>query len=633
MRTLSFGSSTVRDLSREVLLTDGLGGFSLSALSGVPTRSYSGLAVSLNPPVERHLMWIAARETLDVAGRRASLHAFEVAPNTFEGEGLGCVERVTLTDLLPQRVQFALGVRVRRRAFMPRHSGTLVLLYDVEAREAGTLTLGGLFTDRDMHAVHDRMPDLAFEHGGDAVTVRGTRSLRMRLVGGGVTPLDPRVLPQRLHFRAEAERGEASTDVAASADVWRVAFEAGTSRFAVVIDGSGEANVDPWQAWEDEVARRRDLVERAWSATNVRDDIVATLAVAADAFLVRRRTTDSTSVIAGYPWFADWGRDAMIALRGLTLATGRFEEARELLETFLQYEQGGLVPNNFFDDGSGAGYNTVDGSLWLFVAFEAYVNATGDEAFARRHLPHLRRMIETLAAGTRFSIRLHDSGLLRAGEKGVQLTWMDVKIHDWVVTPRHGRPVEIAALWLNALSVHDRLAQRLGEAPAFEAWRAKGRAALTDFWRERDYPADVLGDDGSPDASIRPNALLALSRLDERDVTASALRVARRDLLTPVGLRTLSPTDERYRPTFGGHRFVRDSAYHQGTVWPWLIGAYADLDPKRDALEGLIAHLPEAGVGSVSEVFGGSDLVPGGCPFQAWSVAELLRAYVETSTS
>lgn len=630
---MTFGSGAVRDLSREVLLTDGLGGFSLSALAGVPTRSYSGLAVSLNPPVERHVMWIAARETLEVDGRSASLHAFEIAPNTFEGDGLGCVERVTLTDLLPQRVQFALGVRVKRRAFMPRHSGALVLLYDVEAREGGTLTLGGLFTDRDMHAVHDRMPLLTFEHEGDAVTVRGTRALRMRFVGGEVTSLEPHVSPQRLHFRAEAERGEPSTDVAASVDVWRVAFGPGTSRFALVIDGSGEVNVEPWRAWDEEVARRRALVERAWNATNVRDDVVATLAVAADAFLVRRRTTNSTSVIAGYPWFADWGRDAMIALRGLTLATGRFEEARELLETFLQYEQGGLVPNNFFDDGSGAGYNTVDGSLWLFVAFEAYVNATGDEAFARRHLPHLRRMIETLAAGTRFSIRLHDGSLLRAGEKGVQLTWMDVKIQDWVVTPRHGRPIEIAALWLNALDAHDRLAERLGEAPAFEGWRVQGRAELTAFWQGRVYPADVLDDDGSPDASIRPNAVIALARLNEPDVTASALRVARRDLLTPVGLRTLSPTDERYRPTFGGHRFVRDSAYHQGTVWPWLIGAYADLDPSRDVLAGLVAHLPEAGVGSVSEVFGGSDLVPGGCPFQAWSVAELLRAYVETRAS
>ncbi|PYE55254.1 putative glycogen debranching enzyme [Deinococcus yavapaiensis KR-236] len=624
----------MRDFSREVLLTDGLGGFSLSTLHGVPTRSYSGLAVSFTPPVERHVMWIAARETLAVEGRRTTLHAFEVAPLAFEGEGLGCVERVNLTDLLPERVQFALGTRVRRRAFMPRHSGALVLLYEVEASETGSLTLGGLFTDRDMHAVRDELPALTFERDADSVTIRGGRFLRVRLrCEADVTPLEPHASPQRLHLRAEAERGEASTDVAASVDLWRVTFEAGTHRFALVIDGLGDASFDPWQAWQDETARRRDLVERAWSATGVRDEVVATLAVAADAFLVRRESTNSTSVIAGYPWFADWGRDAMIALRGLTLVTGRFEEARELLETFLRYEQEGLVPNNFFDDGSGAGYNTVDGSLWLFVAFEAYVHATGDEAFARRHLPQLRRMIDDLARGTRFSIRLHDSGLLRAGEKGVQLTWMDVKIHDWVVTPRHGRPIEIAALWLSALDVHDRLAARLGEAPAFEALRAKGRAAMSAFWRNRSFPADVLSDDGSLDTSIRPNALLALSHLDAADVTARALLTARRDLLTPVGLRTLSPTDERYRPTFGGHRFVRDSAYHQGTVWPWLIGAYTDLARDPSALSGLVAHLSEAGVGSVSEVFGGSDLVPGGCPFQAWSVAELLRAYVQTRSS
>ncbi|WP_281173236.1 amylo-alpha-1,6-glucosidase, partial [Deinococcus pimensis] len=199
----------------------------------------------------------------------------------------------------------------------------------------------------------------------------------------------------------------------------------------------------------------------------MRDEVVATLAVAADAFLVRRASVDSTSVIAGYPWFADWGRDSMIALSGLTLTTGRFAEAREILSTFLRYRRRGLVPNNFHDDGSGAGYNTVDGPLWLVVAFERYVDATGDLDFLRAHLGELREVLTDLAGGTDYGVGLHGSGLLRAGSAGVQLTWMDVRIHEWVVTPRHGRPVEIAALWLTALGAHDRLAARLGEAAVF----------------------------------------------------------------------------------------------------------------------------------------------------------------------
>lgn len=641
VRKVTFGSATVRDLTREVLLTDGLGSFALSTLAGVPTRSYSGLAVSSNPPVQRHVMWVAARETLEVAGQSRTLHAFEVAPGVMDGDGLGCVQAVTLRDLLPERVQFTLGVRVARRAVMPRHGHALVLLYDIECREGVALRLGGLFTDRDMHATLRRLPPLVFEQDGNTLTVRGaeqTLTARLHAPSGSVALLPLAPVPQRLHLREEAARGEADTDVTASLDAWEVQFAPGTHRLALVLDGLGDASEDPWAAWNAEAARRDELVRRAWNASGVHDAVVATLAVAADAFLVRRRSVASTSVIAGYPWFADWGRDSMIALGGLALDTGRFEEAREVLRTFLQYRRRGLVPNNFWDDGQGAGYNTVDGALWLFVAFERYVTATGDDGFAREHLSALREMLTDLAAGSDFGVRVAHSGLLRAGERGAQLTWMDVKIHDWVVTPRHGHPVEVAALWLAALGAYDRVAARLGEPEAFGNLRARGEAAFAAFWQAGAYPADVLADDGAPDTSVRPNALLALALPDTpatEEQLEGALRVAERELLTPLGLRTLSPLDARYAGRFAGHRYVRDAAYHQGTVWPWLLGAYVSLlvrrgehDRAREALRGLEAHLWEAGVGSVSEVFGGDDGVPGGCPFQAWSVAEFLRAYV-----
>ncbi|ADV68440.1 amylo-alpha-1,6-glucosidase [Deinococcus maricopensis] len=640
-----FGPQTARDLDREVLLTDGLGGFSMSSLAGAPTRSYSGLAVSHQPPVDRRVMFITPLETLDVAGRTATLHAFEVAPGTLEGDGLHTLESVVLQGLLPLRTQVAHGVRVQRRAFMPRHAGTLVLLYDVDAREEVTLTLGGLFTDRDMHAVCPQAPTLTFSVQGPHATIQGTHTLQMHVhaPGGTVTALFPAPYTQRLHYRQEAARGEADTDRALGATLFQVTLPAGGGRVALVVDGLEEGALDPWGAWEAEVSRRSGLVRTAQATTGLRDEDTAHLTLAADAYLVRRASVDSVSVIAGYPWFADWGRDSMIALSGLLLTTGRFTEARGLLETFLRYAQRGLVPNNFYDDGSGAGYNTVDGSLWLFQAFERYVHASGDEAFARAHLPALRAILQHHVDGTDFGIGVDArDGLLRAGAPRVQLTWMDVRIEDWVVTPRHGKPVEINALWIGALAVEGRLSARLGEAAQFGTALTRAQASFAAFWNaDAGFPYDVLHDDGTADAAIRPNALLALA-LPDTPATAeqldAALRVAETHLLTPLGLRTLSPEDAAYRGAYGGHRLVRDAAYHQGTVWPWPLGAYVTLLLRRGdvvrarwALAGLRAHLWEAGVGGVSEVFAGTTLAPGGCPFQAWSVAEVLRAHVAVS--
>ncbi|MDL2344774.1 amylo-alpha-1,6-glucosidase, partial [Deinococcus sp. MIMF12] len=395
---------------------------------------------------------------------------------------------------------------------------------------------------------------------------------------------------------------------------------------------------DPWAAHDAEAARRRALVDRAWETTGLHgDDLVATLAVAADAYLVRRGES-GLSVIAGYPWFADWGRDTMIALTGLTLTTGRHDEARALLDTFLRTLRRGLIPNNFLEDGTGAGYNTVDGALWLAVALERYVAATGDLAFAREALPRLRELLDWHVRGTDHGIRMDPAGgLLLAGEPGVQLTWMDVKIADWVVTPRHGQPVEIQGLWLAALGAEERLSHLLGERPHYGERLAQAQASFAAFLTG-EFPADTLSPEGEPDPSVRPNALIALALPDTPAAPArveGAVRRAEAELLTSLGLHTLSPLDPRFRGNYGGDQLVRDAAYHQGTVWPWPLGAYIDLllgrgevGRARATLRGLTGHVGEAGVGHVSEVFSGGSLRPGGCPFQAWSVAELLRAHV-----
>ncbi|WP_019587033.1 amylo-alpha-1,6-glucosidase [Deinococcus apachensis] len=642
----AFGPLAARDPDLEVLLTDGLGGFALTSLAGVPTRCYSGLAVSHEPPVRRWQHLVSPLEALEVGDERVPLHALEIAPGVFEGEGLTHLAGAALHDLLPEREQWVRGVRVRRRSFTPRHMGTVVFLYDVDARDSVTLTLGGFFADRDMHAVHREAPELRFEAGGRQVRIRGEREtwVTLHTPDGGVEVLTPQPFAQRVYYRHDEARGEPNHERVTGAALWRVTLPPGGGRVALVVSGlPGVRMDDPWAAYAEEATRRRDLIRRAVGATGLDDELTATLALAADAYLVRRARPEGVSVIAGYPWFADWGRDSMIALTGLTLTTGRYEDARSLLGTFLRSLRRGLTPNNFHDDGSGAGYNTVDGALWLAVALERYVAASGDLTFAREALPRLRELLGWHVRGTDHGIRVDPAdGLLLAGEPGVQLTWMDVKVEGWVVTPRHGRPVEVQALWLGALGAETRLSERLGEPPEFGEAYTRARASFAAFWQEESGAfADALGGDGSPDPSVRPNAAIALALLDTPRTPAQVEALVRQveaQLLTPLGLHTLSPRDPRYRGNYGGPQLLRDAAYHQGTVWPWPLGSFVDLllergevGRARAALTGLSGHVWEAGLGHVSEVFAGDSLKPGGCPFQAWSVAELLRAHVRVS--
>jgi predicted glycogen debranching enzyme len=372
-------------------------------------------------------------------------------------------------------------------------------------------------------------------------------------------------------------------------------------------------------------------------------------------------TTTQRTVIAGYPWFTDWGRDTMIALPGLTLATGRLTAAESLLRTFARYIADGLVPNLFPDTGKDPEYNTVDATLWYFHAIAEYLAAGGSLDLAEELWPHLEEIVRAHVAGTRYGIGLDSAdGLLCAGEPGVQLTWMDAKVGDTVFTPRYGKPVEIQALWYHALRIMARLQMRLGVFPPPAAPPAAGTedgatptppdyAAMADragasfrarFWyAEGGYLYDVIdGPDAPADASLRPNQLFALSLepdLVDAEQARSVLTVVRRELLTPVGLRTLAPTDPRFVGTYIGDARQRDGAYHQGTVWPWLIGAYGDAarrweDLDRAGLRALLAplqrHLAVDCAGTLNEIYdGGPAHRPRGAFAQAWSVAEVLR--------
>jgi predicted glycogen debranching enzyme len=556
-----------------------------------------------------------------------------------------------MKGLIPSQIYQALGTRLERTTAM-LDAGTVGYFYEIDCPMAATLTLEGLFSDRDMHATSIQMPKLTLERSGDtlnSMNAAGEALLTVRLVGADVVALEPSVQPQMLHYAAELERGESCADVVARAGMFAVQLPAGHSRFALVVSATSVSATgwegEPYAALEWEQNRRLELVALAHHTTPIFDETLATLALAADAYVVQRHSVNSKTIIAGYPWFADWGRDAMIALPGLTLPTGRFAEARAILQTFLKYQQRGLLPNNFWDDGTGAGYNTVDGGLWLFVALERYLQAQPDPEFARSSLPILREMLQHHITGTDFGIALDPlDGLLSAGERGVQLTWMDVKIKDWVVTPRHGKAVEICALWINALEIYLRLSAQLGHIPSTFEQQCMGileqaKTAFETFWNPSlGYYFDYIDPQGQKHPELRPNALIALalpytpSSAEQRRAT---LETARLHLITPYGPYSLAPCEAAFRPDFTGSQLERDSAYHQGTVWAWPMGSYLELlwRETRDVgllereFAGLLGQLHESGLGAASEVYEAGTLLSKGCPFQAWSVSELLRVY------
>jgi predicted glycogen debranching enzyme len=388
-----------------------------------------------------------------------------------------------------------------------------------------------------------------------------------------------------------------------------------------------------------------------------RDPVLARLALAADQFIVARRVhtqgsqsesqeLDLKTIIAGYPWFADWGRDSMISVPGLLLCTGRYQEARDLLKAFASYTHGGLIPNRFPDSGEAPEYNTIDGTLWMFHTVDRYLKATGDWSLLNELFLTLSDIIDRHVEGTIYNIGVDPTdGLLHGGTTGVQLTWMDAKVGDWVVTPRHGKPVEVNALWYYALTRMESWAAHYSlDTSKFSQLRSKVRDNFTRrFWyKGGGYLYDVVdveGVAGQNDASLRPNQLfvasLTPSLLTEEQIRSMLDKVTK-FLLTPLGLRSLSPNDPSYRAHYNGNSQQRDGAYHRGTVWQWLIGAYVDvhLSIYKDqaaihaVLEPLVQHLWDACLGTISEIAEPEPpFTPVGCYAQAWSVAEVLRCW------
>jgi predicted glycogen debranching enzyme len=664
MTTMRIGRETLGTyataLEREWLVTNGLGGYAAGTVAGPNTRRYHGLLVAaLRPPVERTVMVAQLEATVTVAGRRTSLAAHEYAGAVHHPDGWRYLTEFRLEGTLPVWRWTFDGCIVERRVWMPQGSNSTCVDYTlVEAAQEVTLELTPLCSYRDYHWHRRGHYGFALQAGGREVTVvahPGARPFRL-LAQRSAFEVAPDVY-WGFHHALEAERGLDDAEDLFRPGHFRCVLQPGESEVLLLTAEVVDADADAGSR-AVEVARQQALLGRA-ALPAAAPDWIRQLVLAADQFVVERRDASGGplghTVIAGYPWFADWGRDTMIALPGLALATGRTEIAASVLRTFARFVSEGMLPNRFPDAGDAPEYNTVDATLWYFVAVGEYWRRTRDHALVAELYPVLRDIADWHRRGTRYGIAVDpEDGLLRAGEPGVQLTWMDAKVGDWVVTPRIGKPVEINALWFNAIATLRELAlalERTDEAGAFMAEAERiARSFNHRFWNAAghclydviDGPDGPAGDDGRRrDATLRPNQVLAVSlphALLDAERSRSVVDACLATLWTPVGLRSLAPGDSAYTPRYHGGPVQRDGAYHQGTVWSWLAGpfalahyrAYGDATRARRLLESTADHLREACLGQVSEIFDGdAPHAPRGCFAQAWGVAEILRAWRE----
>jgi predicted glycogen debranching enzyme len=633
-RPIVFGPQVCGDLdaggAREWLVTDGLGGYAMGTVPGLRTRRYHGLlVVAGDTPSSRHVGLVALDPVVTLSsGTVVRLATHEWASGAVAPEGYRLLEEFTLADGLP-RWRWRIGdVVVERELAMAYGSASVAVVHRLLSGEA-TLTLEALCTWRDAHGER-------YAGGGDLTTspVDGGAVIagRYRLAGPGFRPAGE-------WYRGAYAREEAARGLGAVEDLWYAGSFSAPLTAGEVMEVSawaGDLAVRPPRATEVVAAARR-RARAVVAAAGPRNGTEATLVLAADAFVLGGRPVPD--VVAGYPWFGTWSRDTMISYEGLFLETGRIGEGRELLLGYAATLSEGMLANTA--DTGRTEYNTADATLWFVHAVERHVTRTGDTDLAAALVEPLDGVVAAHLAGTRYGIRVDPAdGLVTQGADGYALTWMDARVDGVAVTPRIGKPVEINALWVNALGGLAHLRTLVGRDPT-------GIAGLHDrakasFARRFPAPAGWLYDvvDGPAGAAppLRPNQLLAWSLprgplVDAPATAAPALRAIGAHLLTPIGLRSLAPDDPGYRAVHRGGPAGRDSAYHQGTVWPWLIGPYVDacvcsrtVPPK--LLAGLDAHLSEWGLGSVSETADGqAPHRATGCPFQAWSVAESLRVH------
>ena len=652
---IQFDKSICADLQaalrREWLEMNGLGGFASSTIVGLNTRRYHGLLVAATkPPVGRLVLLSKLEETLLIDAK-----PFELSANHYPGvvhpQGFRYLKQFRL-DPFPVFTYEVDGIEIEKTVFMIQGENSTVVQYELknnnrpEPPKSLQLELRPLIAFRDYHSTTHENGALntAVEEGPELAAAAPYQGLPRLYLAHNASELQKTGHWYRnFEYDVERERGLDFAEDLFNPFVLR--FDLRCRRQATVIASTEHRDVARVIEYRQaEITRRRS----AAVSSPIEDDFTQSLAAAADQYIVSRG--DQKTVIAGYHWFSDWGRDTMIALPGLTLPTGKYDVARSILRTFAKHVDQGMLPNRFPDAGETPEYNTVDATLWFFEAARAFLAYTGDLEFVRTELyPVFADIIAWHARGTRYGIKVDPSGLLASGEAGVQLTWMDAKVGDWVVTPRRGKPVEIQALWYNALCIMEDLAQRLGDELGRRRYGSMAALAKWSFnrlfWNEKNGCLYDVVNGGLPDASIRPNQIFAVSlphSMLSPERAKSVVEKVQEHLLTPYGLCSLAPSAPQYRGRYTGDPSSRDGAYHQGTVWPWLLGpfitAYVKVHwgsdaARRQAAEWLAPlrdHLADAGLGHISEIFDGDPPHrPCGCMAQAWSVAEVLRAWIE----
>jgi predicted glycogen debranching enzyme len=672
LRKIDFSAAGADDVTRllrtQWLVTNGLGGYASGTISGAVTWRYHGLLIAALPaPLGRMLMLNHLAESLIFPDGRAVQFGGDEPSQPQKSPRSHFIAEFRLENHLPVWRYDIDGIVIEKRVLMLYLQNTVHVIYR-------------LLSEHHEYRLELR-PSVHFRPFESNVSTPFSTEYELRSRGAEfeidsreeLPPLRLRLESAESYFTHEgssrrdifyerdAERGYESRGTLWSPGCFSSVLRSGSpvTLIASTEDWRNITALDPDDAYATENDRRKRLLRIADPRTR---GPAAELVLAADQFIIspagrlkdaaraRAAGDELRSVIAGYHWFTDWGRDTMISLEGLTLTTGRFQEAEWILRTFAQYVRDGLIPNMFPEGKNDGLYHTADATLWFFHAVDRYVQATQDQETLASLLPVFRDIADHHLRGTRFGIGVDPAdGLLRQGQENYQLTWMDAKVGDWVVTPRRGKAVEINALWYNALRLLEgwlRAEQEIEAANAYAAHAARARESFNQrFWNPRlNTLYDVIDGEHGDDAAIRPNQVLSISLPHPVLATErweAVLRVVEEQLLTPVGLRSLSPGHKDYKPQYSGDLRSRDAAYHQGTVWAWLIGPFVDAWLKvhpndsagaRKFLEGFLPHLNEACVGSISEVFDAeSPFTPRGCIAQAWSVAEVLRCFVRTA--
>jgi predicted glycogen debranching enzyme len=654
LNTIKFSEPVLyEDVSNlEWIVTNGIGGYASGTASGLNTRRYHGVLVaSYNPPTERMVLVSKVEEIIYHDKKDHNLATNRYHGDLIQPQGYKYLRSFTRVPL-PCSTFRCGDAELEKTVFMVHESNTTVVEYRNTSHVPYLLKLNAHYVHRDYHGLQHERANFDFQvkiHNATRIIYAyyGASQVCFRHTHG--TFHENRYWNKNLEYEIDKERGQDHREDNYSIGTVEYQLEAGQSTFLIFSTEENMAKADPAQLKEAELKRLSQLVP-----AGITDNFLRDLIMSGEQFIVQRRTTDSYSVIAGYHWFTDWGRDSMIAIRGLCIEQGKQEEARSVIVTFLSYLKHGIIPNRFPDyKGDMCEYNTVDATLWLFVAVYEYDQKFNDKQFLVEIYPRLAEIIRYHMRGTLHNIHVTEKGFISQGAKNVQLTWMDARIKDVVFTPREGCPVEINALWYNAMKIFNYVCDKISkerDTALQEVLASFEENFLKSFWNRDGYLNDIITTDRQADTAVRPNQVYAISLpfclLPEKE-SLFVLESVRKSLLTPYGLRTLHPQHPDFKPQYSGDVWQRDAAYHQGTVWPFLLPeyfmAYLRLNEfSEEAKKEVSSYLgplkqhfySEACIHGISEIFDGLEPRKGkGCMHQAWSVSNLIMLMMKAGLS